>query len=64
MAKKIIRLSEVTTLTGLSQSSIYKQIRLGLFPKCVKLTSRATGWDSEAVQAWIDEKLAQSEDIS
>jgi prophage regulatory protein len=49
----------VSVRTGLSTGSIYKQIRLGLFPRGIKLTARATGWDEDAVQLWIDEKLGK-----
>ena len=57
MARRIIRIAEVSVRTGLSTGSIYKQIRRGVFPRGIKLTARATGWDEDAVQLWIDEKL-------
>ena len=44
---KILRITEVARKTALSPSSIYKQIRLGNFPKGTKITARATGWSSE-----------------
>ncbi len=56
---KILRIAEVSEITGLSPSSIYKQVRLGLFPKQVKLTSRATGWNSKSVEKWVSNKLQQ-----
>jgi prophage regulatory protein len=62
MARKILRLPTVSDRTGLSFSSIYKQIRLGKFPRGIKLTARAKGWDDEAVQGWIDAKLGDKAD--
>ncbi len=59
---KILRIEEVARQTGLSPSSIYKQIKLGLFPKGVKLTARATGWNEESVQEWIAAKLGVKDD--
>jgi len=59
MARRIIRITEVSDRTGLSVGSIYKQIRLGLFPRGIKLTARASGWDEDAIQLWIDEKLGK-----
>ena len=56
---KILRINEVSSLTGLSPSSIYKQVRLNEFPKSIKLTARATGWDSREVDKWISEKIDQ-----
>jgi len=44
-------------MTGLSRSSIYAGMADGTFPKSIRISSRCVGWDSLAVQAWIDEKL-------
>ena len=54
---QIHRIKEVVQLTGLSSSSIYKQIRLGNFPRGVKLTSRSTGWSSDDIDDWIKSRL-------
>ena len=54
---KILRIKEVSSLTGLSPSSIYKQIRHDHFPKSIRLTSRATGWDSREADKWIKSKI-------
>jgi len=54
---EILRIKEVAKRTALSPSSIYKQIRLGNFPKGTKITARATGWSSEVVETWIATKL-------
>ena len=56
---KILRINEVTNLTGLSKSSIYKQVRQNQFPQSIKLTARATGWDSREVEKWITNKINQ-----
>ncbi len=53
---RILRIREVSEQTGLSKSSIYKQIRLGKFPRAVKLTKRASGWHEEAVREWMMNK--------
>lgn len=58
---EILRITEVAKKTALSPSSIYKQIRLGNFPKGTKITARATGWSSEVVEDWIATKLAENE---
>lgn len=44
-----LRIKEVAKLTGISISSVYKQIRLGHFPKGIKITERATGWPEDEV---------------
>ncbi len=57
MTIKILRIDQVTEQTGLSRSSVYKQIRLGRFPRAIKLTTRASGWEEGAVQGWIEDRL-------
>ena len=54
----IIRLPEVKARTGLCRSAIYSAIQAGTFPKQISLgTPRAVGWDSDEVQAWIDNTI-------
>ena len=62
MTNKFSRLPEVKNKTGLSGPSVYKQIRLGLFPKGIKLTPRATGWSNDEVDAWIEAKIRGTSD--
>lgn len=57
MLIKIYRINEVCEITGLRPSSIYKQIRLNLFPHGIKLTSRSTGWPSDAIEAWVESRI-------
>lgn len=57
MPIKIYRIKEVCEITGLKPSSIYKQIRLNLFPEGIKLTARSTGWPSDAVESWIASRV-------
>ncbi|WP_108468947.1 helix-turn-helix transcriptional regulator [Polynucleobacter difficilis] len=58
MPIKIYRIKEVCEITGLRPSSIYKQIRLNLFPQGVKLTARSTGWPSDVIDAWLKSRIA------
>ena len=55
MSRTILRRRSVEAKTGLSRSSIYRMIEAGKFPSPVRLGKRAVGWDSIAVQAWIDD---------
>lgn len=59
-AARIIRLPEVLSMTGLTRTILYAEMRAGRFPQSVNLTpnSRAVGWSSVAVAAWIAERLA------
>ena len=55
---RLLRIHEVTRLTGLSRSSIYKQVRLKNFPDGVKITDRSTDWSSDEVENWISLRLS------
>lgn len=52
MFKKIYRLPEVITMTGLSRSSIYLRISTNEFPKPIKIGRRAVGWPEDSLIAW------------
>ena len=64
MDVKFFRLPEVVELTGLRPSTVYKLIRLKQFPRGIKLSQRSTGWDSRAVNQWIDSKLTREDSSS
>lgn len=50
---RIIRLKEVSKVTGLARSTIYKYVSEGTFPKPVSLGDRCVGWLESEVQGWI-----------
>ena len=54
---RLLRIHEVTNLTGLSRSSIYKQIKLENFPGGVKITNRSTAWSSDEIDEWISQRI-------
>jgi prophage regulatory protein len=49
----VARITEVMAQTGLPRSSLYAQVKLGTFPKPIKLGARSVGWRVEDVEAWI-----------
>ena len=57
---RILRLSEVKKRTGLSRSTIYELISKDQFPSQILVSERCVGWDEDAIQNWILEKLEQS----
>jgi prophage regulatory protein len=63
---KIIRLSELVNKIGLSRSTIYdkqnpKSPRFDpLFPKRIKIGSRAVGWLQSDLDAWLDSMIQLS----
>lgn len=53
MSMKLIRIKDVMSRTGLGRSTIYKYVHLGLFPKPIRLGTRAVAWVESEVEAWI-----------
>jgi prophage regulatory protein len=60
----LLRRKEVEARTGLPRSSIYALIAKKEFPAPVNLTTRAVAWPSDAVDAWIAERIASAKKAS
>jgi prophage regulatory protein len=56
--RRLLRLKEVQHQVGLGRSAIYDKIKRGEFPSPVSLGARAVAWPSDAIDAWIDERIA------
>ena len=54
----ILRYPEVATLLNISQESLYRWQRVGLFPKPTKYGPRCVGWPREVVEQWLADKRA------
>ena len=50
---RLIRLTEVMDLTGLSRSTLYRKKRAGSFPESVELGERVVGWWQSEVLEWM-----------
>jgi len=55
--KRMYRIAEVSDITGLKPSTIYKLIRLNKFPRGTKLTSRSTGWPNFIIEEWLENQV-------
>ncbi|MCY4371887.1 MAG: AlpA family phage regulatory protein [bacterium] len=54
---RILRQADVTQLTGLSRTTIWRRVRDGSFPPPIRLgppTTRAKGWRQTDLQDWFD----------
>jgi prophage regulatory protein len=51
----MLRMSDVTRLTGISQSTIKRMVEDARFPKPLKLGQRARGWLARDVRAFIEQ---------
>lgn len=62
MSFQILRLPEVKARTGLARSTIYQLVHENKFPRPVALLSgsRAVGWLSDEIDAWIGQRIRAS----
>ena len=56
---RFMKLPEVMHITGLKKSSIYGKIKEGGFPPNIKLGARAVAWNSDSIEAWLNERIEQ-----
>lgn len=52
----ILREPEVARITGLTRKARWAMAKRGEFPSPIWLTSKATGWLSDEIDAWIQER--------
>jgi|RhiMethySRZTD1v2_1073278.scaffolds.fasta_scaffold4346800_1 prophage regulatory protein len=57
-AERLIRISEVKRLTGLSTATLYRKISGREFPRPVQLGVAARAWLFSEVQDWIARRIA------
>ena len=53
----LFRRTKVQELTGLSRSGLYAAIKIGAFPKPIKIGLRAVAWQAKEVHLWIESKI-------
>lgn len=57
--RRIYRLRQVMDATGFSRAWIYELMKRGDFPQAHKIGTRAVGWDSRQVEAWVAAQLGE-----
>ncbi len=58
--QKLMRMKDLTEMTGFCSDHIYRMIRNGSFPKQIKISSRASAWLTSDVDAWLEERIKLS----
>ena len=49
----ILRMKDLRPLVCLAQSSVYEQVKVGTFPKPIKMAPRSAGWLRSEIDAWV-----------
>jgi prophage regulatory protein len=52
-----LRINDVTMLTSISRSSIYRMISEGDFPVQISVGNRQVRWSRQEILDWCEEKL-------
>lgn len=55
--ERLTRLPAVEEVTGCKKSTIYKLMKEGKFPPCVRITSRMVAWPETAVLTWVQARI-------
>ena len=55
---RLLRLPDVEAATGCKKSTIYKLMKEGKFPHCVRITARMAAWPESAVLQWVQARIA------
>lgn len=55
--KRLLRLPEVRSRTGLSTGTIYRRMNQGTFPRPVDIGGKLVAWPESSIDAWISAKL-------
>jgi len=61
---RLLKLPEVSHLTGVPRSSVYWRVSRGEFPKPLKIGERASAWNSDEIDRWIADKVKASTERS
>jgi prophage regulatory protein len=59
IGKRLLRLQETSSKTGLPSRSIYHEIQAGRFPAPVKIGPRASAWLESEVDQWIADRISE-----
>ncbi|MGR2740721.1 helix-turn-helix transcriptional regulator [Billgrantia sp. Q4P2] len=57
---QLIRKKAVLERTALSNTSLYRLIAKGEFPKPIQLGPRAVAWVEDEIEKWIDSRISAS----
>ncbi|MCY4085557.1 MAG: AlpA family phage regulatory protein [Actinomycetia bacterium] len=53
MRDQLLDRRQVEARSGLSRSSLYRLMRLGMFPEPIRVGVRAVRWPASEIEAWL-----------
>ena len=61
--RRMLRMRDMTTKTGLRKVTIYKHVQLGTLTKPVKLGERASVWPSDEIEMILAARIAGRSEV-
>lgn len=55
---KMLGIKQVCKIVGLSQATVYRQIKKGKFPKGIRISDGRVAWHEEVVNDWCRAKIS------
>lgn len=55
---RLLKISDVESLTAIKKTTIYLLMNRGEFPRCVQVTPRTVAWAESAVLQWVQDRIA------
>ncbi len=62
MPQTLMKINQVSAITGHSRSKVYADIKAGKFPPPIRLGTRTVAWADNEINAWITAKIAGKTD--
>jgi len=53
---RLLTFKDVQRITGMSRSTIYRQIKTGVFPKPKLISERKVAFYRQDLESWLDER--------
>lgn len=57
IVRRFLKLPEVKQQVGMCRSAIYDAIKKGEFPAQIKIGDRAVAWNSNDIDAWMENRI-------
>lgn len=61
--QRVLKLKEVVARTAKAKSTVYDDVAKGIFPKPIKIGSRASGWLESEIEQWLQERINERGEV-
>jgi len=58
--RRFYTITEVTQMTTLSRSTIYRKMEAGSFPHSIAISDHRIGWAAQDIEAWCEFRMEDS----